>query len=176
MRWDERTQGGGVGPTVYRPVVVIAEQNLRCYESDVFSYEDILVHEFSHGILNMGIERMHGGGEFRERLESAYSNALDGGLWERTYAGDNPDEYWAEGVQAWFGLNDPPGPIHNNINTRAELESYDPVLAGLTRKEYSRFGYPLGPSPWISTPVLPDAAFGMTARGASLQTELRRKV
>ena len=131
VSWDERTRGGGVGPTVYRPVVVIAEQNLRCYESDVFPYEDILVHEFSHGILNMGIERMHGGGEFRERLESAYSNALNEGLWEQTYAGDNTDEYWAEGVQAWFGLNDPPGPIQNNINTRAELESYDPVLAGL---------------------------------------------
>ena len=131
VSWDERTRGGGVGPTVYRPIVVIAEQNLRCYESDVFPYEDIFVHEFTHGILNMGIERMKGGEEFRARLESAYRNALDGGLWERTYAGDNPDEYWAEGVQAWFGLNDPPGPIHNNINTRAELESYDPVLAGL---------------------------------------------
>ena len=97
----------------------------------MFPYEDIFVHEFTHGILNMGIERMRGGGEFRARLESAYRNALNEGLWERTYAGDNPDEYWAEGVQAWFGLNDPPGPIHNNINTRAELESYDPVLAGL---------------------------------------------
>ena len=119
MSWDERTRGGGVGPTDSRPFLVIAEQNLLCSESDVFPYEDILVHESAHAVLNMGIEAQQGGAEFRRRLAVAYENALAAGLWKHTYAAENPDEYWAEGVQSWFGLNDAPGPIHNEINTRA---------------------------------------------------------
>lgn len=134
MSWDERTRGGGVGPTYSRPTVAIAEQNLLCSESDVFPYEDLFVHELAHGVLTMGIQGQPGGTEFRRRLVVAYQNALAAGLWEHTYAAENPDEYWAEGVQAWFGLNDPPGPIHNEINTRADLESYDPALAGLIRE------------------------------------------
>ena len=56
---------------------------------------------------------------------------MGAGLWKNTYASDNADEYWAEGVQSWFGLNDRPGPIHNDINGRTEIEEYDPVLLGL---------------------------------------------
>ncbi len=134
--WDDRVRGGGVGPTFAVPVVVVAEENLLCYENDVFPYEDIVVHEFAHGVLNMGIELQTGGREFRDRLEAAYEDALRAGLWADTYAGTNPDEYWAEGVQSWFGLNDPPGPIHNHINTRSELEEYDPVLAGLIQEVF----------------------------------------
>ena len=137
VSWDERTRGGGVGPTDARPVVVIAEENLLCVSgSDVFPHEDIFVHEFAHAVLNMGIERQGSGEDFRQRLDQAYSNALDAGLWENTYAGENPDEYWAEGVQSWFGLNDPPGSIHNEINTRAELEKYDPGLADMIREVF----------------------------------------
>ena len=131
VSWDERTRGGGVGPTTERPVMVIAEENLLCYGSDVFPNEDIFVHEFAHAVLNMGVERQSGGKEFRRRLEAAYGEALEAGLWKWTYAATNPDEYWAEGVQSWFGLNDPPGSIHNDIDTRSELEVYDPALAGL---------------------------------------------
>jgi outer membrane biosynthesis protein TonB len=136
ISWDERTRGGGVGPTSTRPVTVIAEGNLLCYEDDVFPYEDVFVHEFAHAILSMGVQRQTGGSEYRRRLEEAYQEAMDRGLWEGTYAGENPDEYWAEGVQSWFGLNDPPGRIHNDINTRTELESYDPILAGLIREVF----------------------------------------
>ena len=62
--WDERTRGGGVGPTYARPVVAIAEEHLLCYDSDVFPFEDIFVHEFAHGVLNMGIELLPGGRDF----------------------------------------------------------------------------------------------------------------
>ena len=129
--WDKRTRGGGVGPTFTRPVIAIAEENLLCYETDIFPFEDIFVHEFAHAVFNMGVEQQLGGASFRARLETAYEDALGTGLWKYTYAGENPDEYWAEGVQSWFGLNDPPGPIHNEIDTRAELEAYDPALAGI---------------------------------------------
>ncbi len=129
--WDNRTRGGGVGPTFARPVLAIAEENLLCYRTDLFPYEDIAVHEAAHAVLNMGIEPQPGGVAFRQRLERAYRDALDAGLWLHTYAAQNVDEYWAEGVQSWFDVNDPPGFIHNEINTRTELEGYDPALAAL---------------------------------------------
>ncbi|MXZ78639.1 MAG: zinc-dependent peptidase [Acidimicrobiia bacterium] len=134
--WDERTRGGGVGPTLARPVVAIAEEHLLCYDSDVFPFEDIFVHEFAHGVLNMGVELLPGGSEFRQRLETAYREALGAGLWADTYAATNPDEYWAEGVQSWFDLNNPPGWIHNEIDTRRELEAYDPALATLIQEVF----------------------------------------
>ena len=132
--WDNRTRGGGVGPTFARPVLAIAEENLLCSSTDLFPYEDIVVHEAAHAVLNMGIELQPGGAEFRQRLVRAYHDALDAGLWQDTYAAENADEYWAEGVQSWFDVNDPPGPIHNDINTRRELEEYDPALAALIRE------------------------------------------
>ena len=129
--WNERHQGGGIfGGTLSEPTVVW-EQNVGCYDDDLFPYEDILIHEFAHTVLRYGIERLTEGQGFRQRLNQAYSDALDAGLWANTYARENADEYWAEGVQSWFGLNDIPGPIHNDVNTRVELEDYDPTLAGL---------------------------------------------
>ena len=61
---------------------------------------------------------------------------MDAGLWAGTYAATNADEYWAEGVQSWFDLNDPPGLVHNEINKRAELEEYDPALASLIQEAF----------------------------------------
>lgn len=129
--WDERFRGGGVGPTLQDPEMVIAEENLLCYENDLFPYEDIFVHEFAHVMHGTGIRIQREGAAFQRRLEAAYRDALGNGLWEGTYAATNPAEYWAEGVQSWFGLNDPPGSLHNHVDTRAELEAYDPTLAEL---------------------------------------------
>ena len=132
--WDIRARG--LGATLIRPATGAAEENLLCYERDSYKHEDILVHEFSHTVLNLGIELLPGGKEFKKRLVSAYENALDSGLWEGTYAATNQEEYWAEGVQSWFGLNGPPGPIQNEINTRVELEDYDPTLAGMIEEVF----------------------------------------
>ena len=125
---DARTRGGGFFAD---PMVVIAEENLLCYDDDVFPYEDINVHEFAHALHIVGLEKRQAASSFGRRLNAAYERAIAAGLWKRTYAGTNAWEYWAEGVQSWFGLNDPPGPIHNDINTRDELEAYDPNLAAL---------------------------------------------
>ena len=46
-------------------------------------------------------------------------------------------EYLAEGAQSYFDCNDeqnPPNGIHNHINTRTELKSYDPVLYGFLKE------------------------------------------
>ena len=127
--WDARARG--LGATLARPATGSAEENLLCYGSDPYKFEDVLIHEFSHTVLNLGVERQPSGREFKNRLVAAYEEALDAGLWEGTYAATNQEEYWAEGVQSWFDLNDPPGPVHNDTNTRAELEEYDPALADL---------------------------------------------
>ena len=71
---------------------------------------------------------------FRAAVQAAYDDALANNLFENTYADDTVEEYWAEGVQTWFNTNlesDPPNGLHNSIDTRAELESYDPALHGL---------------------------------------------
>ena len=132
--WNERVQGGGIAGNWQDPTTAIWGMNLLCGKGDRFPNEDIFVHEFAHTVLNHGIERQSGGRDFRNRLDKAYEEARNAGLWEGTYAGENSDEYWAEGVQSWFGLNDPPGPIHNDIDTRSKLDSYDPTLSGLVRE------------------------------------------
>ena len=137
--WNPRVQGGGLAGNIEDHTTAVWEGNLLCNENNVFPSEDILVHEFAHTILNMGVERQPGGREFRRRLEEAYRKALDAGLWGQTYAGENPEEYWAEGVQSWFGLNDrswPANGVHNQIDTRHELEAYDPRIADLIEEVF----------------------------------------
>ena len=137
--WNARVQAGGLAGDEDAQTTAIWESNLLCDENDVYSHEDILVREFARTALSMGVERQPGGGEFRRRLEEAYREALDAGLWENTYAGANPDEYWAEGVQSWFGLNDraiPANGAHNQINTRHELQAYDPTIANLVQEVF----------------------------------------
>ena len=127
--WDNRTKGGGFYAD---PIVVIAEENLLCYHDDIFPNEDITVHEFAHAVHTVAAHQA--GSSFHSRLTTAYAQALDAGLWANTYAATNAGEYFAEGVQSWFDVDDPPGPIHNEIDTRAELEAYDPALAGLIQE------------------------------------------
>lgn len=60
------------------------------------------VHEFGHAIyraINNDIDPT-----FQERLEEAYTNALEtGGVWGHgTYGLENVHEYWAVGVTDWF--------------------------------------------------------------------------
>ena len=134
--WNSRVRGGGLSGNHQLPATAIYAANVLCSTGDAFPFEDIFVHEFAHTILNMGIERQPGGKAFRSRLESAFRSAIRKGLWHGAYASQNADEYWAEGVQSWFGLNDPPGMYHNEVNTRAELKAYDPTLAGLIQEVF----------------------------------------
>ena len=133
---DWNTRARGLGATLGRPAVSGAEENLLCYGDDAYRNEDIFVHEFAHTVLQMGVEQQPKGTAFRTRLQTAYEDALEAGLWTGTYASENADEYWAEGVQSWFGLNDPAGYIHNEIDTRNELKEYDPVLTGLIEEVF----------------------------------------
>ena len=75
---------------------------------------------------------------FDGRLSQRYKYLKRTGYrWRNTYAMSTDREYLAEGAQSFFDCNDeqnPPNGIHNHINTRTELKSYDPVLYGFLKE------------------------------------------
>ncbi len=125
--WDKRARGLGATPEI--PVVSCGEENLLGYPGDPYETENILVHEFAHTIHELGLNSIDK--EFDGKLKRAYAKAMAKELWKNTYAATNRREYWAEGVQSWFDTNRPPDRLHNDVNTREELEAYDVDLAKL---------------------------------------------
>lgn len=127
----------GLGATKSRPLSSCAEENVMCHPNDPYFNEDILIHEFAHGIHHLGISGVDAG--FDEELEEAFNDAVAAGLWENTYAGSNYIEYFAEGVQDWFNVNaeaKPTNGIHNAVNTREELKIYDPTLYEIIKRYF----------------------------------------
>ena len=133
--WDN-PPGGGLGGVSALPIASTREANLLCYEDDPYLGSDVLVHVFALTVLDIGIRAQPGGDLFLARLAQAYDRALAAGLWQHTYAAEGVEAYWAEGAQSWFDLNGPPRFDQNDVNTRAELEAYDPGLAGLLREVF----------------------------------------
>jgi hypothetical protein len=78
---------------------------------------------------------------FDRRLKAAYDVSMSKGLWAKTYAAENYAEWFAEGTQSWFDTNRQNDSIHNHVNTRAELKTYDPALAALCEEVF-------GDRPW----------------------------
>ena len=130
--WDRRARG--LGPTPARPATSCGEENLLNYPGDPYSTENILVHEFSHAIHQMGLNTVDPG--FDDRLETTYNAAKEKGLWKDTYAITNKAEYWAEGTQSWFDTNRANDSEHNHVDTRDKLKEYDSALAALLTEVY----------------------------------------
>ena len=103
--------------TVYGP-----EENIL-YPGEFKRYS-ILIHEMAHGLHRAGLNQIDP--TFDERLKTAYNAAMQKGLWRGTYASTDPDEYWAEGVMAWFYARPSTG-----IKSPDELRTYDRALANL---------------------------------------------
>ncbi|KAI8513894.1 hypothetical protein Bbelb_082180 [Branchiostoma belcheri] len=123
------TRARGLAGTVSRPVSTGSEENVLCFSNDSYRVEDIFIHGFAQGLDILGARKVIS--DFQTRLQAAYDSALDNGLWANTFADDTRDAYWAEGVQSFFNVNherDPPDGIHNHVNTRTELQAYDPDL------------------------------------------------
>ncbi len=64
-------------------------------------------------------------GTFSARLAAAWRNAEEQGFWEGTYAGVEPNEYWAEGVAMFFRAHDPE---EIEGDSRQYLQARDPML------------------------------------------------
>ncbi|MGW2471699.1 hypothetical protein [Streptomyces sp. NPDC001665] len=124
----------GMGATDYLPVSVGTEANL----ADNQGRENVFVHEFGHSVADMGLR--HIDPAFTGELQSAYDQARASGRWANTYAISNTSEYWAEGIQSYFDVNYEGRPggdgVHNDINTRAELQRYDAPLFRLLDRVY----------------------------------------
>ncbi|MDB5352250.1 MAG: hypBA2 [Planctomycetota bacterium] len=128
--WDRRARGLG------GPLVSCGEENLLNYRGDPYGTENVLIHEFAHGVHNFGISKVDP--TFNPRLGLAYKTAIAKGLWKGTYAATNVEEYWAEGVQSWFDTNRHDDHDHNHVDTREELEAYDPGLFSLITETFRR--------------------------------------
>jgi len=130
INWDVRARGLGGTPRL--PLTTAAEENILCYQIDKYHAEDILIHEFAHTIHLVGF--VLNDDTFNDQLETLLESAKEKGLWEDTYAANNIEEYWAEGVQTWFNVNatipkeEGPDGLHNHIGTREQLKEYDPGL------------------------------------------------
>jgi len=125
--WTHRAAGGTMGI----PVTVGAEENILCDPRDPFSREqDILLHEFAHGVQLIAAATAIP--DWQSRLQRSYLHARSQGLWSNTYANTNNIEYFAETTMAYFnqqraGRRGGDG-IQNDINTRDKLYRHDPTV------------------------------------------------
>jgi len=124
---DQRTRGmGGL-------LTSCGEENLLKLEKDRYKGRDICVHEFAHNIFQYGTPS-----DVRAKFQEQYKRSLDKGLWERSYAGSNIDEFFAELTMWYFGTH---GDLHMTgakpENGPQGLKKYDPEAFSLFDEFYS---------------------------------------
>jgi hypothetical protein len=94
MTRDQRTRGmGGL-------LTSCGEENLLKLEKDKYRGRDICLHEFAHSVHDFGITR-----DVRARFDGQWKKSLDAGRWVKSYAGSNPDEFFAELTMWYFGTH-----------------------------------------------------------------------
>jgi hypothetical protein len=100
--WNARGRGFGGEPDGEN-TTSCAEENLLGYPGTRYFGSSICVHEFSHGIMRGAIYTVDPG--YRKAVEDAYAAAKAQGLSSaQGYPGNNFNEYWATGIEAWvFG-------------------------------------------------------------------------
>jgi len=124
---DQRTRGMGGRLTS------CGEENLLKLRTDRYFGRDICVHEFAHSIRNYGMPAA-----VRDRFDAQFRSSLDKELWRDSYAGSNPDEFFAELTMWYFGTH---GDLHMSgpkpENGREGLKQYDPEAFELLDEFYS---------------------------------------
>jgi len=132
---DSRTFDGGtrgVGGTPSCPCSSCAEENLLMYTSDGYASESIMVHEFSHTVMDCGFDR-----GLLDKVQQAYNwcKARPAQFDGSQYWMCNTHEFWAELTQAWFHASIRTD-VNNGINTRRRLIEAIPLAAELMREAY----------------------------------------
>ncbi|MCQ2112068.1 MAG: hypothetical protein MJY95_01850 [Bacteroidaceae bacterium] len=143
LNWNLRARG--LGGTIQEPITSCAEENILAYQIDKYHAEDILIHEFAHSIHLIGIVQVDR--SINQKLRDLLRQARAEGKWENTYAANNFEEYWAEGVQDWFNVNaEMPyaDGKHNWVNTREDLKKYDPRLYALISQYFPETNAQIG--------------------------------
>ncbi|MGA2540045.1 MAG: hypothetical protein ABSG78_00640 [Verrucomicrobiota bacterium] len=125
---DRRTRGmGGL-------ITSCGEENLLNLPTDRYRGSDICLHEFAHNIEGYGMGR-----EIRAKFDAQAQISKDKGLWLGSYAGSNPNEYFAELTMWYFNSH---GSLGGLRGTRPEpgtegLKKYDPEAFALFDEFYS---------------------------------------
>ena len=91
---DERTRGMG------GKLVSCGEENLLRLEKDRYRGRDICLHEFAHAVRTYGQSR-----KLRAQFDAQWQRSLAAGRWRGSYAGSNPDEFFAELTMWYFGTH-----------------------------------------------------------------------
>jgi hypothetical protein len=125
--WNKRARGMGGTYTTG------AAENILGVPGTRYFGENILVHEFSHSILD-AIRSVDPG--LYGRVERAYAQALASKLWEGHYATTTIDEYWAEGTQFWFNSNMAYRTESLTVLTSDDLRGHDLALFNALEEVY----------------------------------------
>ncbi len=115
---DTRTRGMGA------LAASCGEENLLHLPGDKYAHGyDICVHEFSHTLMNYGLDST-----LRVKIKNSLEHARSSNLWKNAYASTNEFEYWAELTTWYFGFRGDflPG-TSLPAPGRAGLMSYDTV-------------------------------------------------
>lgn len=141
--WNKRARGFG-DDNMDNPNASCGEENLICLSGDRYKGENILIHEFAHLIQTIGIAGLYP--DFNQELEKVMNQAREKGLWDKTYALTNKEEYFAETVQSFFNCNqysDLANGVHNSINRREKLRAYDPDMYQLLLRYFPETDLPI---------------------------------
>lgn len=114
---DQRTRGmGGL-------ITSCGEENLLNLPNDRYHGRDICLHEFAHDIEGEGIQP-----SVRAMFDKQYEVSKSKGLWVNSYAGSNPDEFFAELTMWYFGTHGDLGMTGPKPENGPEgLKKYDPA-------------------------------------------------
>ncbi len=124
---DQRTRGmGGL-------ITSCGEENLLQLPKDRYRGRDICLHEFAHDIEEAGLPR-----SVRAMFDKQYELSKAKGLWLNSYAGSNPDEFFAELTMWYFGTHGDMGMSGPKPENGPEgLKKYDPEAYKLFDDFYS---------------------------------------
>ena len=114
---DQRTRGmGGL-------ITSCGEENLLNLPNDRYRGRDICLHEFAHDIEDEGIQP-----SVRAMFDKQYEISKSKGLWVNSYAGSNPEEFFAELTMWYFGTHGDLGMTGPKPENGPEgLKKYDPA-------------------------------------------------
>ncbi|GAB4819447.1 hypothetical protein N2152v2_006493 [Parachlorella kessleri] len=149
--YDNGTRG--LGGNMACPTASVGEENITMDGDNWYHEESVLVHEFAHSVMDIGLNRH----PLHDAIKQAYETAKAQGLYKDkdAYIMANPAEYWAEASQAWFDATVRTD-VTCGVNTREKLKQQDPELAAIMTTVY-------GDGPW-RYPLTAPRPFGPGAR------------
>lgn len=118
---DQRTRGMG------GRLVSCGEENLLKLAKDKYHGRDICVHEFTHAIRNLAMNK-----KVRDVFDAQYERSIKKGLWVKGYAAVNPDEFFSELSMWYFGTHGDMNMVKPKPQPGPEgLKAYDPEAYAL---------------------------------------------